>query len=91
MTSYAALSAYYVEQFHAKVLTLESIERVQTFRNILVEVYWELLKEGRITRIEDLPEEDKKELWAEAVKTSLDTKERVQYCRAIYCLNSLLL
>lgn len=84
------LGSFFAGKFRADILTLEGIAKFAMIRESLVRIYYVMVHEKRICRIEDLVEADKRELWEEAKRTNLDNPAKIEYCKAIYALNNLL-
>jgi hypothetical protein len=55
----------------------------------LNETYQCLVKEKELTRMEDLPKEEKLKYWNRAKELSQDENQRVLICRSIYLLEKL--
>lgn len=67
---------------------LESIPKYGSMRKVLVEVYYELCRKKKCIPLEDLPAEEKKELWSYAIKISKDHRQEflIEVCKALHGL-----
>jgi hypothetical protein len=64
---------------------LKQIGKFASIRGSLVQLYYQLLKVGKCTRIDDLPEAEKVELWTEARRIS-EVQEKnylIEVCKAL--------
>ncbi len=66
-----------------------TILRNSVIKTLLIEKYVTLLHRKEILPIEQLPIEQKQELWEESLKVSQDKDERIKIAKCIYTLNGI--
>ena len=86
--------SYHIIGYYLDALILSNkaditILKHSVIKTLLIEKYVTLLHRKEIVPIEELPIEQKQELWEESLKVSQDKDERIKIAKCIYTLHDI--